>query len=205
VRLDAAMALLLVLVAGVTSCRGSKPRAGVDSETQPPGRAPVQRPAPQAVAVVAPPESPWFPPQDWSERRAPEDFRIGPLETGGSENAPYRRLETVCEGLLKGKVDASSLDPSRAAGLEARLADQLERGGPPSEYRIGRVQLLPDGSAWARVRFFSGSGSVDGEAYLARGTDGWLVTDMQIDLSMAKAGPLKREPFLPSPYRERTD
>ncbi len=200
------MALLLVLVAGVTSCRASKARASAEAETLPVRKAPVQRPAPPTpMPAVVPPESPWFPPQDWSERRAPEDFRIGPLETGGSEDAAYKRLETVCEGLVKGLVETGSLDPSRAAGLADRLAGQIQRGGRPSDYRIGRLELLPEGAARARVRFFSPSGSAEGEAYLTRRTDGWFVTDMQIDLSMAKAGPQRQEPFLPSPYRERTD
>ncbi len=207
VRLEAVLALLLVVVAGVTSCRGHRTRAGADSETQPARRAPVQRPAavPGPLPAVAPPESPWFPPLDWSERRAPEDFRIGPLETGGSEDAAYRKLDAVCAGLVQGKVETGSIDPTRAAGLSERLADQLERGGKPSDYRIGRLQVLPDGSAWARVRFFLPAGSVEGEAYLTLRTDGWFVTDMQIDLSMAKAGPKREEPFLPSPYRDRTD
>ncbi len=199
------MALLLVLVAGVTSCRASRTRAAAEAETQPAKRAPVQRPAPPPTPAVAPPESPWFPPQDWSERRAPEDFRIGPLETGGSEDAAYRKLETVCEGLVKGQVETGSLDPSRAAGLKDRLADQIQRGGRPSDFRIGRLAVLPDGSARAPVRFFSPSGSAEGEAYLTRRADGWFVTDMQIDLSTAKAGPQSQEPFLPSPYRETTD
>jgi hypothetical protein len=205
VRLDAAMALLLVLVAGVTSCRASKTPAAAEAETQPARKVPVQRPALPPMPAVAPPESPWFPPQDWSERRAPEDLRIGPLETGGSEDAAYKRLEAVCEGLVKGQVETGSLDPSRAAGLADRLTDQIQRGGRPSDYRIGRLELLPEGSARARVRFFSPSGSAEGEAYLTRGADGWFVTDMQVDLSTAKAGPQRQEPFLPSPYRERTD
>ena len=186
-------------------CRAARTPAAAENAAQAAKRTSLQRPALQAPAPATPPESPWFPPQDWSERRAPEDFRIGSLDWGVVDEAAYRTLEAVCEALVLGRVEANALDPARAAGLSEALSGQMERGGRPRDYRIGRLQPVSDAAVSARVRFFGERGSVEGEAYLVRLPEGWFVSDLQIDLSMAKPGPEKPETFLPSPYRGTTD
>ena len=197
----------LVLLAGLMGCRAKKPMVAATvpaAAPAPSAKAPAQRPAPPAAPVIAPPELPWFPPLDWSERRPPEDFRIGVLQAGGIDPAAYSRLEAVCEGLVLGRVESSALDPSRAAGLTEALSQQMDRGGRPTEYRIGRLEPISDAAVWARVRFFGKGGSVEGEAYLERQADAWFVTDLQIDLSMVKQTQ-RRTPFVPSPYRAKTE
>ncbi len=198
----------LVLLAGVMGCRARKPTVAESAPIAAPApsaKASAQRPAPPAPPVIAPPELPWFPPLDWSERRPPEDFRIGVLQRAGIDAAAYTRLETVCEGLVHGRVETSALDPSRAEGLSEALSGQMERGGRPTEYRIGRLEPISDAAVWARVRFFGKGGSVEGEAYLERQADAWFVTDLQFDLSMVRPTAERRAPFVPSPYRGKTD
>lgn len=141
---------------------------------------------------------------DWNERRNAEDFRIGVLQGGGAaEEAAYGKLQEVCEGLLKGTVVVAALDPDRAAGLSELLSAQIDRGGRPAEYRIGRLERVSESLLSARVRFSGERGSSEGEAFLVRLPDGWFVSDLQIELSMPRSR--RQESFVPSPYRARTD
>jgi hypothetical protein len=167
-------------------------------------RPPAQRPAPTATAAAPPPESPWFPPQDWSEERAPEDFRIGALETGGGDAMARRVLEAFFGALTSGSVDAPALDPTRREALAGLLEAQLQKAGRPTAWRIGRLEPVADGELRARIRLFVERGSIDGEAYLVKAPEGWLVSDFQVDLTAARAG-RGGEQFLPSPYRDRTE
>lgn len=200
------MAVLLVVVIGWGGCRASrsaKAPASEEATAQSPKRTAPARPAAPAPAPVAPPENPWFPPQDWSERREAEDFRIGVLQGVGGEEAAHQRLREVCEGLVKGTVAVSALDPERATGLSEMLTAQIQRGGRPTEYRIGRLERVSDVEMWARVRFAGEGGSAEGEAFLVRLPDGWFVSDLQVDLSMPQVR--RTGSFVPSPYRGKTD
>ncbi len=203
----AALAALVVLVGACVGCRAARsvgspgseePAVAAARKTAP------QRPAPQAPAPAAlpAPENPWFPPQDWSERRDAEDFRIGVLQ-GRSDDDAHRALQEVCEGLVQGTVAAAALAPDRVQGLSELLSAQIEGGGRPSEYRIGRLERVSDAAAWARVRFAGERGWSEGEAFLVRILDRWFVSDLQVNLSMAR--PRQAGSFVPSPYRDKTE
>ena len=200
---SAAVAAIAVLVVAAGGCRAGKGPPATETVDQVARRPPAPRPAPQTPAPPALPENPWFPPTDWPERRVPEDFRIGAVHDGVTDEAVYGSLSRLCEELVHGRIEESAIDPARSAVLTNALAKALEGGKRPADFRVGRLVRPSDADAWAKVRFFWAGGSAEGEAYLVRLREGWFVSDLQIDFAprAARAG----DPFLPSPYRGKAE
>ena len=136
----------------------------------------------------------------------PEDFKIGPL-AGGRAGSPdktgaYTAASGFLSRLVAGTVDRQAIAPESQENLTDTLAYGLQQGYAASSFRIGEPKEEANGELAANVRLFDSDSSSEGEIYLARAADHWLVADMQIDLAdLAAPSPAPKEKFFPSPYR----
>ena len=82
--------------------------------------------------------------------------------------------------------------------LESTPGPQAE----PTAFRLGKAVLLPDGEITANIRLLRGRASSEGEMYMRREGNRWLVADVQANpsaLAVIREQPAER--FFPSPYR----
>ncbi len=136
----------------------------------------------------------------------PEDFRIGPLGNGQSgssdRDAAWQAASRFLARLVAGTVDRASIAPDSRDSLSDTLTYGLQQGYAPTSFRLGAPKEESDGEIAANVRLFGATGTSEGEIYLARSANTWLVADVQVnlaDLAVPPAAP--KGPFLPSPYR----
>jgi hypothetical protein len=136
----------------------------------------------------------------------PEDFKVGPL--GDSATAKKDQLGamlaagTFLTDLVAGRVDTKLLTTDAQSRVPETLAFGLKRGYTPVSFRIGAPRTREDGEITAAVRLFAADGATEGEIYMARAGDQWLVSDVQISLAgLAVKRPPAKEKFFPSAYR----
>jgi hypothetical protein len=136
----------------------------------------------------------------------PEDFKIGPLGTSRTGNADrdaaWNEASQFLTRLVAGTVDRQSMTPDARETLGDTLAYGLEQGYAPTSFRLGSPKEETGGELAVNVRLFGADSSSEGEIYLARADDRWLVEDMQVNLAdLAVPSEVSPERFLPSPYR----
>jgi hypothetical protein len=143
---------------------------------------------------------------DRDARLLPEDFKIGPLDDGRDGSADEKTAVLAAASFLsrlaKGGVEKSLIAPDSQATLSDSLAYGLQRGPAPSSWRIGTAKTHDDGEITAPVRLFGPEGTAEGEIYLVKSSQKWLVSDLQISLAqMAEKREKPKEKFFPSAYR----
>ncbi len=136
----------------------------------------------------------------------PEDFKIGPLGNGATENAEsdaaFAAASGFLAGFVSGTVERQWIAPDAQDTLSDTLAYALEKGYTPSSFRLGVPKDVAGGQIAANVRFFGGEGTSEGEIYMARAGTQWLVADVQVNLAdLAVARAAVKEKFFPSEYR----
>jgi hypothetical protein len=136
----------------------------------------------------------------------PEDFKIGPLAGGRSgsadKDAAYTAASSFLSRLVAGTVDRQAIAPESQESLADTLAYGLQQGYAPSSFRIGEPKEETNGELAANVRLFDSDSSSEGEIYLSRAADHWLVADLQINLAgLGTPSTSPKEKFFPSPYR----
>jgi hypothetical protein len=136
----------------------------------------------------------------------PEDFKIGPLGDAGTakkdQQSAMLAARAFLSALMAGKVDTKLLTPEAQGRVPDSLAFGLKQGYTPRTYRIGVPRTREDGEITAAVRLFGADGASEGEIYMSRAGDQWLVSDVQVSLAglSVKRQPSK-EKFFPSAYR----
>jgi hypothetical protein len=103
---------------------------------------------------------------------------------------------------MEGSVDTKLLTPEARARIPDALAFGLKQGYTPRSYRIGAPRTREDGEITAAVRLFGADGTSEGEIYMSRAGDQWLVSDVQVSLAgLSVKRPPAKEKFFPSAYR----
>jgi hypothetical protein len=139
-------------------------------------------------------------------RILPEDFKIGVLgDPAGSRKDQQGAMTAAAaflDALTAGKVDAGLLTADARATVADSLSYGLDHGEKPTSFRISAPRTRDDGGITAAVRLFAAGGSTEGEIYMERAGDQWLVADVQVSLAglLVKREP-PREKFFPSAYR----
>ena len=136
----------------------------------------------------------------------PEDFKIGPLAGGRSgsqdKDAAYAAASGFLSKLVAGTVDRQAMTPESQETLTDTLTYGLQQGYAPSSFRVGEPKEETNGELAANVRLFDSDSTIEGEIYLSRAADHWLVADVQINLAdLATPSTQPKEKFFPSPYR----
>lgn len=150
-------------------------------------------------------ESKAFFSQSFVKRRVPDDFKIGPLEDYYSKNAERRailsRVDLFCLALTKNELKDDLLDGQNRSLLVESLKYYLKKEIIPGEYRIGLVHINEDGSSHVPVRLLSNRGVSEGDIYLVKRENVWLITDIQVDLQRLEQEYVRgNEEFVPASY-----
>jgi hypothetical protein len=143
--------------------------------------------------------------QGFVKRRVPDDFKIGPMEDYYGKNAERRtilsQVDLFCLGLTNNELIDSLLDAQNRSLLVESLQYYLNKEIMPGRYRIGLVQINEDGSSHVPVRLLSNRGGSEGDIYLVKREDTWLITDIQVDLQRLEQQYVPRkEEFVPASY-----
>jgi hypothetical protein len=136
----------------------------------------------------------------------PEDFKIGPLGDAGTakkdQQSAMLAAGSFLSDLIAGKVDSKLLTPEAQSRVPDTLAFGLKQGYTPTAYRLGAPRTREDGEITATLRLFGVEGTSEGEIYMARAGDQWLVSDVQISLAgLSVKRPPAKEKYFPSAYR----
>ncbi|HET6451829.1 MAG TPA: hypothetical protein VFI08_10985 [Spirochaetia bacterium] len=136
----------------------------------------------------------------------PEDFKIGPLgDVRGGAPDQGKAVETVDKflgGLVAGTVDKSLLAEETRATVADAVRFGLDKGDTPTSFRVGRPRTRDDGEVTAAVRLFGHDSSAEGEIYVAKSGEQWLVSDLQINMAQLSVKTDKpKEKFFPLDYR----
>ena len=150
-------------------------------------------------------ESKVFFSQSFVERSAPDDFKIGPLEDYFSKNAETRkilsRVDLFCLALTMNELKEDLLVEQNRSLLVESLQYYLRREIVPGDYRIGLVHINEDGSSHVPVRFLSNRGVSEGDIYLIKRENTWLIADIQVDLQRLEQEYVRsKEEFVPASY-----
>lgn len=150
-------------------------------------------------------ESKAFFSQSFVKRSVPDDFKIGPLEDYYSKNAERRailsRVDLFCLALTKNELKDDLLDGQNRSLLVESLKYYLKKEIIPGEYRIGLVHINEDGSSHVPVRLLSNRGVSEGDIYLVKRENVWLITDIQVDLQRLEQEYVRgNEEFVPASY-----
>lgn len=137
----------------------------------------------------------------------PEDFKIGALadlfQADSSARAAAAAAREFLAALARGEVPGQLIEADRRGGLENSLAHYLSAGPAPQSFRLGSVAFAEGSPEEARlnVRLFASPGRTEGEIYLTRVSQRWVVRDLQVELA-ALAQPYSRpeDRFYPSVY-----
>ncbi len=170
-----------------------QPGADEATEEQP-------QPAPASVA-----EGSEFLQTDIMPPLYPRDFEIGLLQSTValtvSAKQAYATVSALLWDLSRGSVRGESLAPEVREDLSGTLAYHLQQGNTFATYRIGAAQPVGSDELRLNVRLFAALGATEGEVYVARSQDTWLVTDVQIGFpELRRASEPRVEPFMPSAY-----
>ena len=143
--------------------------------------------------------------QSFAKRNVPDDFKIGPLadyhKYAGERSTVLSQVDQFCLSLTNNELKDELLDEQNRALLTESLQYYLKRDIKPTEYRIGLVELSGDGSSHVPVRFLSGRGISEGDIYLVRRAEAWLITDVQVDLQRLEQDYVRSdEEFVPASY-----
>lgn len=143
--------------------------------------------------------------QSFVKRSVPDDFKIGPLEDYYSKNAERRailsRVDLFCLALTKNELKDDLLDGQNRSLLVESLKYYLKKEIIPGEYRIGLVHINEDGSSHVPVRLLSNRGVSEGDIYLVKRENVWLITDIQVDLQRLEQEYVRgNEEFVPASY-----
>jgi hypothetical protein len=143
---------------------------------------------------------------DPQQRIVPRDFKIGPLQDvlTGQLNK-IKAATTVKEFLTalgKKTIRRELIKPDMQTELERSLSYPLKQGLVPDDFRIGQAIEDKDQEMSVNVRLFKGKNTAEGEIYLVKNKDQWLIDDLQIGLTLLAEKPSKStEPFSPSSYK----
>ncbi|HEY9593383.1 MAG TPA: hypothetical protein VHE79_02840 [Spirochaetia bacterium] len=139
-------------------------------------------------------------------RILPDDFKIGTLGDANGARKDQRGAMTAAGSflgaLIAGEVDGKLLTPDARGTVGDSLSWGLSHGEKPTSFRLGEPRTRDDGEITAPVRLFGSQGTTEGEIYMTRSGDQWLVSDVQVSLAglLVKRQPPK-EKFFPSSYR----
>jgi hypothetical protein len=138
-------------------------------------------------------------------RLMPEDFQIGPLQDGITSSRDFllglSRARKFLEGITKKKVDDALILPSVLAEVKAVVSYPLAQGYVPQKYRIGKMVFENDNELRANIRLYKDDAVTEGEIYLTKADDAWLISDLQAGFTLL-GRPYRKpsEPFVPGGY-----
>jgi hypothetical protein len=157
------------------------------------------------AAPYAKKEPQMFLSHNFVDRKAPEDFSIGPLEDYYTVNAEIRGILSVvdrfCGALTERELKAELIDEQNRLLLEESLGYFLKNGIVPQYHRIGLIHINDDGSSHVPVRFFSKKGISEGDIYLVKRETNWFISDVQVDFQRLNQEYVRSdEEFVPRSY-----
>jgi hypothetical protein len=140
------------------------------------------------------------------ERLVAQDFKIGPLQDMLA--GQYDKINAVVtvrdflNSLSKKKVKQELIKEDMRTEITRSLQYPIQQGLVPETYRIGRAFLNDNQELSVNVRLFKGQSVTEGEIYLVKNKDEWVITDLQVGLTLLAEKPTKdTEPFSPSSYK----
>jgi hypothetical protein len=140
------------------------------------------------------------------ERLVAQDFKIGSLQdmlAGRYENInAVSIIREFLNSLEKKKVKQELIKEDMRTEITRSLQYPINQGLVPETYRIGKAVMDNNQELSVNVRLFKGQSSTEGEIYMAKIKDAWVITDFQVGLTLlAEKQPKDTEPFSPSSYK----
>ena len=146
----------------------------------------------------------------FAKRIVPDDFLIGPLQDLNDQNAIDRSViktvEEFCAALMAGRLLTDRIDEINRTLLGFSLSYFLDNDILPRSYRLGVIDFSNPEECRVPVRLLSDNGSAEGEFYLEKKNEVWLISDIQVNLQNLqrenKEG--KGDKFKPNKYSRIT-
>ena len=140
-------------------------------------------------------------------RFIPEDFRIGMLQDNFVTNrtvlASLMTINRFLSSFTGGEIERKLLYPPKRPQLIRTITYQIEKGYAATETRVG-ILNFESGTAYAKIRFFSPSGTAEGEIYLTEEKGTWFISDIQIAFQQNHQSSQKEESqFFPDAFRNQ--
>ncbi len=144
--------------------------------------------------------------QNPQQRLVAQDFKIGPLQDMLADQ--YDKISAVStvreflNALSKKTVKQELIQENMRTEIMRSLQYPLKQGLVPETYRIGKAIPESNQELSVNVRLYKGQNSTEGEIYLAKNQDTWIITDFQVGLTLlAEKQTKETEPFSPSSYK----
>jgi len=147
----------------------------------------------------------WLLPPEREYRLTPNDFKLGVLQDERTNELDkikiVTRLRAFFNSLANGRIDEKSILPEWKNLLTRSMAYYVEKGFLPRSVLIGDINLQRIDSAFVKVRLIGESGKTEGEITLAKKTEEWYISDIQLDLRRLSEIYKPEEKFEPSTSR----
>ena len=118
------------------------------------------------------------------QRLVAEDFRLGPLEdcikTTLDFAKAYQTISLFFKSLLARNPDYSLCEEKSQKQLRALLNYPLSQGLLPDRFRLGKFSYEGQNILRANIRLYKGKAITEGEIYLTKAEDVWLLSDLQV-------------------------
>lgn len=139
------------------------------------------------------------------QRLAAQDFKIGPLQDTLLAPLEFVKASAVVgrffASLMKKEPDYGLVGEKSRRQLEAVVSYPLSQGYIPEKYRLGKMSFEAQDEIRANIRLFKGDAVTEGEIYLEKSGEDWLISDLQVGFTLLNRAYRKSsEPFMPGGY-----
>lgn len=133
----------------------------------------------------------------------PQDFKIGKLEPEigipRTDKNIVLTIKTFLNSLQRGKVDRVTIDPEDFDSIKKISTYYFNKANRFNSFRIGSINSTGMDTVTVNCRLFGSPGTAEGQIYLKRKANKWLITNVQINIKQITK-PRKKELFIPNSY-----